>query len=76
MLNPETRVSKMSLLQEFTDLYASVALWLERLVAAEDTVALKAPFQKFFFPLWLRTESHTVFKKHENLAASEFLLNL
>ena len=48
LLNPETRVSKMSLLQEFTDLYASVALWLERLVAAEDTVALKAPFQKFF----------------------------
>lgn len=65
----------MSLLQEFTDLYASVALWLERLVAAEDTVALKAPFSKVF-PLWLRTESHTVFKKHENLAASEFLLNL
>lgn len=50
LLNPETRVSKMSLLQEFTDLYASVALWLERLVAAEDTVALKAPFQKFFSP--------------------------
>ena len=42
----------MSLQQEFIDLamYTSVALWLKRLVAAVDTVALKAPFQKYFFP--------------------------